>query len=270
MNADGDGNGTPDDALPEDSLIALAETLADTAAEVVLKYFRGPLDIDAKPDASPVTIADKQAEAAMRRVIEEARPEHGIIGEEMEDRAPDAEYIWVLDPIDGTQSFVTGKPVFGTLIGLLRNGEPVLGVMDIPALKERWVGARGRLTTFNGDNVTVRACGDVSRAWLYATSPHMFEDADFPAFERLRKASWRAIYGAECLAYGLLANGWVDIVCEGTMDLHDYAPMVPIIEGAGGVISDWSGQPLGVGGDGTVLATGDKAVHSAAVELLAR
>jgi len=262
-----DGSGTPDD-----SLIALAEQLADTAAPVVMKYFRGPLDIDAKPDASPVTIADKDAEAAMRAVIEDAQPEHGIIGEEMEDRTPDAEYVWVLDPIDGTQSFVTGKPVFGTLIGLLRNGEPILGVMDIPALKERWVGARGRPTTFNGERVSVRPCGDVSKAWLYATSPHMFEDADFPAFERLRKASWRAIYGAECLAYGLLANGWVDIVCEGAMDLHDFAPMVSIIEGAGGVISDWQGRPLGPNGDGdgTVLATGNKDLHTAALELLTR
>ena len=267
MTAEGDGNETPDT-----SLIALAEQLADTAAGVVLKYFRGPLDIDAKADASPVTIADKEAEAAMRAVIEDAQPDHGIVGEEMDDRNSGADYVWVLDPIDGTQSFVTGKPVFGTLIALMRNGTPVLGVMDIPALKERWVGVQGKPTTFNGDAVSVRACGDVAKAWLYATSPHMFEDADFPAFERLRKASWRAIYGAECMAYGLLANGWVDIVCEGTMELHDFAPMVPIVEGAGGVISDWQGRPLGPNGDGdgTVLATGDKAVHARALELLNR
>jgi len=160
--------------------------------------------------------------------------------------------------------------VFGTLIALLRDGRPILGVLDIPALNERWVGVQGRPTTFNGEPVSVRACGDVAKAWLYATSPQMFEDADFPAFERLRKASWRAVYGAECMAYGLLANGWVDIVCEGTMELYDFAPMVPIIEGAGGVISDWSGKPLGAGGDGTVLATGDEALHARALELLVR
>jgi len=254
----------------DDALIELAENLADTAAEVVMKYFRGPFDIIAKPDASPVTIADREAEAAMRAVLKAAQPGHGIIGEEMDDTNTDAEYVWVLDPIDGTQSFVTGKPVFGTLIALLRDGRPVLGVMDIPALNERWVGVQGRPTTFNGEQVSVRACGDVARAWLYATSPQMFEDADFPAFERLRKASWRAVYGAECMAYGLLANGWVDIVCEGTMELYDFAPMVPIIEGAGGVISDWSGQPLGADGDGTVLATGDETLHAAALELLSR
>jgi len=118
--------------------------------------------------------------------------------------------------------------------------------------------------------VQVRACANVAKAWLYATSPQMFGDADFPAFEKLRKASWRAVYGAECMAYGLLANGLVDIVCEGTMDLHDYAPMVPIIEGAGGVITDWQGRALGIDGDGTVLAAGDAAVHAEALALLAR
>ncbi|MBC8337266.1 MAG: histidinol-phosphatase [Alphaproteobacteria bacterium] len=262
---------TPGDT-PDDGLIALAETLADTAAGVVLKYFRGDFDIVAKPDASPVTIADKEAEAAMRAVIEDAQPDHGIVGEEMDDKNPDAEYVWVLDPVDGTQSFVTGKPVFGTLIALMRNKTPILGVMDIPALKERWVGVQGRPTTFNGEPVSVRACDDVAKAWIYATSPQMFGDENFPAFERLRKASWRAVYGAECMAYGLLANGWVDIVCEGTMDLHDFAPMVPIIEGAGGVISDWQGRPLGPygDGDGTVLACGDRALHARAMELLSR
>jgi inositol-phosphate phosphatase/L-galactose 1-phosphate phosphatase/histidinol-phosphatase len=256
--------------MNDDALIALAEQLADTAADVVMSYFRQPFDIIAKPDASPVTIADREAEAAMRAVIQAARPDHGIIGEEMEDTNTQAEYVWVLDPIDGTQSFVTGKPVFGTLIALLRDGKPILGVLDMPALKERWIGVQGRATTFNGEEVRTRACGDVDQAWLYATSPQMFEDADFPAFERLRKASWRAVYGAECMAYGLLASGWVDIVCEGTMELYDFAPMVPIIEGAGGVISDWSGQPLAAGGDGTVLAAGDKALHTRALELLAR
>ena len=254
----------------DSSLIKLAEILADTAADEIMKYFRGTFDIDAKSDASPVTIADKAAEAAMRLVIEDAQPEHGIIGEEMGNLKPDAEYVWVLDPIDGTQSFVTGKPLFGTLIALMRNGTPILGVMNIPALNERWIGVEGRPTTFNGDKVSVRTCEDISKAWIYATSPQMFEDNDFIAFEKLRKASWRSVYGAECMAYGLLANGWVDIVCEGTMQLYDYAPMVPIIEGAGGIISDWSANPLGIGGDGTVLAAGDKTIHTLALEILAR
>ncbi len=262
-----------DSSGPDESLIALAKLagdLADAAGAVAMKHFRTPLDIDAKPDASPVTIADKDAEDAMRALIGDAYPDHGIIGEEFAGKNEGADFVWVLDPIDGTQSFVTGKPLFGVLVGLLEKGKPVLGVIDMPALNERWVGAVGQPTTFNGDPVTVRTCSGVGEAWLYATSPHMFEDADFPVFERLRKACRRTIYGAECMAYGLLANGLVDIVCEGTMDLHDYAPMVPIIEGAGGVITDWRGNALGMDGDGTVLAAGDAACHAAALELLAR
>jgi len=252
------------------SIIKLAETLADTSSEVIMRYFRGKFKIDAKSDTSPVTIADKEAELAMRSIIQDAQPDHGIIGEEMGSLNPEAEYVWVLDPIDGTQSFVTGKPVFGSLIALMRDGKPILGVMNIPALNERWVGIEGRTTTFNGNKVNVRSCKDISKAWLYATSPQMFEGNDFVAFEKLRKASWRSVYGAECMAYGLLANGWVDIVCEGTMQLYDYAPMVPIIEGAGGIISDWSANPLDIRGNGTVLAAGDKAIHALALEILAQ
>ncbi|MEE2699243.1 MAG: histidinol-phosphatase [Pseudomonadota bacterium] len=249
--------------------IKLAGSLADTASNVVMKYFRGSFRVDSKSDNSPVTIADKEAEVAMRSLIESLQPQHGIIGEEFESKNPKAEYVWVLDPIDGTQSFVTGKPVFGTLIALLHNQIPVLGLINIPALNERWVGAQGQPTTFNGEGVNVRNCEDISNAWLYATSPQMFKNSEFPAFENLRKASWRSVYGAECMAYGLLANGWVDIVCEGTMELHDYAPMVPIIEGAGGIISDWSGRPLGVDSDGTVLAAGNKKIHENALKILA-
>ncbi len=269
MTSAGAGGGAPDTPL-DSAFIALAERLAEAAHDVVMAYFRGDLAIEAKPDQSPVTVADKEAETAMRNLIEDAFPGHGIIGEEFPGVRVDAEFVWALDPIDGTQSFVTGKPLFGTLIALMKNGRPVLGVLDMPALGERWIGVHGRPTTFNGEPVTTRACEALAKAWLYATSPQMFEAADFPAFERLREASWRTVYGAECMAYGLLANGLVDIVCEGTMNLYDFAPMIPIIEGAGGVITDWRGNDLDSGGDGTVLAAGDKRVHAAALELLAR
>jgi len=238
---------------------------------VVLGYFRSAeMTIDAKSDLSPVTIADKESEAVMRALIEDTFPDHGIIGEEMDDKTPDAEFVWVLDPIDGTQSFVTGKPLFGTLIGLLQNRKPVLGIINMPALNERWLGVSGQPTTFNGKPAQVRACASVDKVWLYATSPQMFKEDDFPSFERLRKAAWRAVYGAECMAYGMLASGWVDIVCEGTMDLHDYAPMVPIVEGAGGVISDWRGEALGIGSDGTVLASANEVLHGEAIGLLGK
>jgi len=256
-------------APADDALVKLAAGLADAAGKITLWYFRSPLTVDSKPDKSPITVADREAEAAMRALIEDAYPGHGIIGEEIDDRRADAEYVWVLDPIDGTQSFVTGKPLFGTLIALMRNGKPVLGVMDMPAIEERWVGVSGRETTFNGEPVHVRACKDLGQTWLYATSPQMFGDENFPAFERLRQKSWRVVYGAECMAYGLLANGTVDLVCEGTMKFYDYAALVPIVEGAGGVITDWQGKALGMEGDGTVLAAGDARIHAAALEVLA-
>ncbi len=272
--ASGSGSGAgsgPDrpDASPDDAIIELAGRLADAAAAVVMRHFRRPMAVASKPDASPLTAADRDAEAAMRALIEKAFPGHGIVGEEIEPRNPDADRVWVLDPIDGTQSFVTGKPLFGTLIALLDRGRPVLGLMDMPALKERWLGVAGRPTTFNGKPVRVRACENLEDAWLYATSPHMFGDRDFPAFERLRKRTRRVVYGAECMSYGLLAMGLVDLVCEGTMKLYDYAPMTPIVAGAGGVITDWRGGALGAAGDGTVLAAGDARLHARAVRLLA-
>ncbi len=167
------------------------------------------------------------------------------------------------------QSFVTGKPLFGTLIALVRGGTPILGIIDMPALNERWIGATGRQTTFNDKPVWARACAELGSAWLYATSPNMFAGDDFAGFERLRKASRRAVYGAECYAYGLLANGTVDLVAEADMKPYDYAALVPVVNGAGGVITDWRGGDLNLESDGTVLAAGDARMHKAAMDVLA-
>jgi len=158
----------------DDAVVRLAGRLADAAGKIVMRHFRKPMAVAAKPDASPLTAADREAEAAMRGLIEKSFPAHGIVGEEIAAKNPGAEKVWVLDPIDGTQSFVTGKPLFGTLIALLDRGRPVLGLMDLPAIRERWLGIAGRPTTFNGKPVRVRACGSLKDAWLYATSPHMF------------------------------------------------------------------------------------------------
>jgi len=251
-----------------ESLAGFAETLAEAAAEVSLKYFRTPVAADAKADLSPVTIADRETETRLREMIEAAYPEHGIFGEEHGSVRTNAEYVWVLDPIDGTQSFVTGKPLFGTLIGLLHQEKAVMGVMDMPALRERWVGIDGRPTTFNGEALRSRECADLGQAWLYSTSPQMFTGTHFPRFEALRHATRRTVYGAECQAYGLLANGWVDVVCEDTMGPYDYVALAPIVEGAGGVMTDWSGRPLNLDGDGTVLAVGDPSLHGAVMDIL--
>ena len=256
---------TPPGAL--DGFLALAEKLADAAGPIVMESFRRGAAAETKADMSPVTAADREAEAAMRGLIEAACPGHGIVGEELGTLNPEAEFVWVLDPIDGTQSYVTGKPLFGTLIALARDGAPVLGVMDNPALGERWIGCEGRPTIFNGEAISVRPCAELDQAWLYATSPHMFE-GDFDSFERLRKRVRRALYGAECIAYGLLASGHVDLVCEATMQPYDFAALVPVVTGAGGVISDWQGGALNLGSDGRVLAAGDERAHAQALAVL--
>lgn len=253
-----------------DEFIDLAVRLADAARPITTRYFRTGAEILDKADTTPVTIADREAETAMRELIEAAFPTHGIVGEEFEVVRPDAELVWVLDPIDGTKSFVTGKPLFGTLIGLARGGVPVLGIVDQPVLGERWIGAAGRATTFNGKPTTVRACAALENAWLYATSPDMFGDgADGAAFDRLRRGVKHALYGADCYAYGLLACGFVDLVCEADLKPFDFTAVVPVVEGAGGVMTDWRGAPLTTASDGRVLAAGDPAVHAAALKTLA-
>ncbi len=250
------------------SYIELAERLADIAGPIVARYFRSDLTIADKADASPVTTADREAEAAIRAVLEAECPDHGILGEEHGGDNLEAEYVWVLDPIDGTKAFVTGKPLFGTLIALCQNGVPVLGVIDQPVLKERWVGAVGQATTYNGEAVSTRACADLSEAWLYATSPDMFKGADETAFKRLAEQVKFPLYGADCYAYGLLASGFTDIVCEATMQPYDYCALVPVVEGAGGIMSDWAGKPLTLNSDGRVLAVGDPALQQAVLDQL--
>jgi len=247
----------------------LAERMADAVRPIAMGYFRGGLAIDTKADTSPVTAADRECESAMRRMIEDAYPDHGIYGEEHGSVRLESEYVWVLDPIDGTKSFVTGRPTFGTLIALLRHGEPVVGIIEMPALGERWVGVHGRATTFNGKPVRARACPDPAGAWLYATTPEMFVGADAEAFRRLRLQSRAAIYGADCYAYGLLANGTVDLVCEASMQPYDYCAVGPVITGAGGIATDWQGNTLGLESDGRVLAAGDAKTHAAALAALA-
>ncbi len=252
----------------DDAFLELAARLADAAGAIAMEHFRTAIAIDSKSDASPVTAADRAAEAVMRKLIAKTFPGHGILGEEHGAERIDAEYVWVLDPIDGTQSFATGKPLFGTLIALLHRGAPIIGIMDCPALKERWIGMRNWRTTFNGADVSVRPAAEMSDAWLYATSPHMFPVGDFEAFERLRKQARRTIYGAECCAYGYLANGYTDIVCESTMQPYDYFALVPIVDGAGGVMTDWRGDPLTLESDGRTIAAGDKRLHAQAIDIL--
>ena len=252
-----------------DPFLALAADLADAAGEAIRPYFRQPLAVTDKPDLSPVTVADRAAEAAMRRLIAVRFPEHGIIGEEYGPERADAEFVWVLDPIDGTKSFISGVPLFGTLIALARHGRPVLGIIDQPISHERWIGAIGHATNFNGTTIQCRPCAALAGATVFSTSPDMFKGPDAAAHGRVAKAAKLVRFGADCYAYGLLASGFIDLVVEASLKPYDFSAMVPIVEGAGGIATDWQGKPLTLASDGRVLVAGDPNAHREALALLA-
>ncbi|MBM3539217.1 MAG: histidinol phosphate phosphatase [Alphaproteobacteria bacterium] len=254
--------------------IALAERLADAGGAIARRYFRTRVAIDDKADLSPVTIADREAEATMRDMIIKALPDHGVIGEEHGSHNAGASHVWVLDPIDGTRSFVTGRPMFGSLIALCRDGRPIVGVVDCPAMDERWIGAIGQPTRhrsrFGPENVArVRSCGAMSDATLYCTSPQMFDAAGFQRFESVRKATRLVLYGGDCYAYGLLASGFTDLVIEADLSGYDWAAIEPVIAGAGGSLTGWDGKPLDImAPKSRVLAIGDQRLRDRTVALL--
>ncbi len=249
--------------------IDLAQRLADAAGAAIRPYFRGQFGLESKDDASPVTLADKAAEAAMRRLIIAERPMDAIIGEEEDDRAGSSGRTWVLDPIDGTRSFIVGRPIFGTLIALLEDGWPVLGIIDQPIIAERWLGVTGRTTLFNGQPAQARTCRELSNALLATTSPALFTDDQLHAFEHVDAAVLSTVLGGDCYNYGLVASGHLDLVIEAGLKLHDFAALVPVVEGAGGRMCDWQGDPLHAGSNGEVIAAGDPARIDELVEALA-
>jgi inositol-phosphate phosphatase / L-galactose 1-phosphate phosphatase / histidinol-phosphatase len=251
--------------------IALANRLADAAGSVIRPLFRTDFTHEAKGDASPVTEVDRAAEAAMRRILDAEAPRDGIIGEEYGSERPDAARQWVLDPIDGTVSFMAGRPIFGTLIALLQDGWPVLGIIDQPISGERWVGATGKPTLFQGKPTRTRACRSLADAVLATSGPQYFSDHDGEHFMGLaaQTAHKRMIFGGDCYNYGLLASGHIDLVVESGLKLHDYAALVPIVEGAGGTMCDWAGDPLNADSNGQVIALGEPARLEDVVEALA-
>ncbi len=255
------------EACPEE-FVAFGQRLADTSRPILRRYFRTPFDVEDKADASPVTIADREAEAAMRAIIEAAYPDHGIFGEEFPFVRTDAEYAWVLDPIDGTKAFVTGMPVFGTLIALMHEGRPILGIIDQPMTDERWIGAAGRTTTLNGSPVKTRKGTTLETAAHYATHPDMFSGVERAKFDAVASRVKLSRFGGDCYAYGLLAAGCIDLVTEACLQIYDFMALIPIIEGAGGIVTDWNGAPMTRDSDGRIIAAANPACHVAALALL--
>ena len=247
---------------------AFAGRLADASRACIQAMNQETLQIIRKGDGSPVTTVDRAAEDAIREMIAGEYPGHGIVGEERGDTAPDSEFVWVIDPIDGTLPFLAGFPVYGTLIALLHNETPVLGVVDMPVTQERWIGCAGSPTTCNGAPVRSRACDDLSAALLSTSNPDFYGAVDFQAFGRLKeKARW-TVYGGSCMAYARIATGRIDVGVDVNFDIHDYLALVPVIEGAGGTITDWEANPLTLKSGGRLIAAGDARMHGQAVEIL--
>lgn len=252
-------------------LLSVANALADAAAAQSMRHFRTPLEIISKDDQSPVTLADRAAETAMREILSAQRPQDGIYGEEHGRERLDADRVWVLDPIDGTRSFITGSPLWGTLIGLVEAGRVRLGLVDMPVLGERWWGVSdeaGRLALRNGRPVRASDCASVAQARIVTTSPDIFNEADWQAFDRLSKRCGMRRFGGDCYGYAQLAGGTIDLVVETGLQPYDYLGPAGLIEAAGGVITDWEGRPLGLSSDGRVIAAATPELHRAALALL--
>ncbi|MBL8551652.1 MAG: histidinol-phosphatase [Hyphomonadaceae bacterium] len=256
-----------------EEFLAFAGSLAETARGVILPYFRADhgLENKAARGFDPVTLADRAAEEALRARIEETYPEHGIIGEEYAEKPSRSGFSWVLDPIDGTRAFISGLPLWGVLIALSYEGKPLIGIMDQPYLGERFRGFPGGADLHTRDGVRplkVRACEKLTDASISTTDVKLFTPAEAAGFEQVRAAAKLARYGCDCYAYCMVALGTLDAVIESGLKAWDIQALVPILEGAGGSVTDWRGRPSYDGGQ--VIASGDPRVRDEALVALRR
>ncbi len=247
------------------------DKLADAASAEIIPHFRTAFTVESKGTAGfdPVTVADRAAESAIRKLIAKTYPDHGIIGEEFPAERADAENVWVIDPIDGTRAFIAGIPVWGTLIGLLSKGAPTLGMMVQPFTGERFAGD-GTSAWYTGPGgartLKTRACAKLGDAILSTTTPFLFDDVEMPAYQRVESAARMARYGCDCYAYAMLASGFIDVVIEAGLKPYDIVALIPVIEGAGGKVTTWDGgSPAG---GGRIVATGDPRLHEIVLKML--
>ncbi len=248
--------------------LATACLAADEARKITRKWFRSGVAVASKEDRSPVTIADSDTEAVIKHIILDAHPSHGFLGEESGVARSESPWQWVIDPIDGTKCFATGFPTFGTLISLSYQGIPQIGIIDHSILNERWIGVRGENTTHNGLPCSTRAVAAVNQATVYTTSIDMFDHDTAAQAELLTQKCQFRVFGGDCYSYGLIASGFNDITCEADLKPYDYFALIPVVQGAGGVITDWQGGALTMDSVGQVLACGSAKLHAEAVRIL--
>ncbi|MEM5518915.1 inositol monophosphatase family protein [Henriciella sp. AS95] len=261
--------------IPADSFVKFAKSLADDAREISLAGFRKDNAIISKNDQSPVTAIDRRVETLVRNLVESTYPAHGFLGEEFGSLNLEASDLWVVDPIDGTRSFITGWPIWGTLVAKLSHDAPELGIIDMPALNERWVGVCGDKCTFEDasgqmQQCQVSTCKALNEARFYTTNVLYFEAEDRQKIEAMLLATAVPRFGGDCYSYGLLASGHVDLVIEANLEPYDYLALVPVVQSAGGTITDWSGNNLNRHSDGRVIAASTPELHRQAMQFLAR
>ena len=245
-----------------------ANKLADVASITSMQYFRTSLDIDNKSDESPVTIADKNTELKIRSMIEKEYPDHGILGEEFDNINPNAEFIWVIDPIDGTRSYIAGHKDFGNLISLTQNKKPIIGIINCPAHDERWVGVKNQNTTLNKKFTKCSKVKNVEDAYLFTSGLYFDEPHLRNAVEKINNRVRYFRYGGDCYMYGMLASGLIDIVIEDTLKVHDYMALINVIKVAGGVITDKFGNEINTDSQGSVVAAANQELHSKLISLI--
>ena len=247
-----------------DDCLAAASAFADISRAMLRAAAAETGAAELKPDRTFVTATDRAIEQRLREVIADRFPQHGIWGEEFARHQPGADWQWILDPIDGTAQFIAGIPVYATLIALARGGVPVIGLMDFPATGERWIGVQDRPTSHNGKTCHTSGACDLAAAMMSTSSPDFYAETERPRLDALRKATRWRIYGGAALSYGRLASGRTDLACDTGFQVYDFACFRPIIEGAGGVVTDWEGRPLTLDSGPRVLAAATRDLHSAA------
>lgn len=254
-------------------LASFFDELADAAASAIMPHFRASVAVENKLSAGfdPVTVADREGESAIRELIHSRFPAHGILGEEHGDHQLDADSVWVLDPIDGTRAFIAGLPTWGTLIGLCEGGRPSRGMMVQPYIGERFYGdgKSAYLTTRSGRSpIATRACARLEDALMCTTDPYLFTDPERPVYDEVERSARNTRYGTDCYGYAMLAAGQVDLVIESGLNAYDIVALIPIVEGAGGVVTTWTGGPAREGG--RIVASGDRRLHDAVLARLSR
>ena len=255
-------------ASPYDEYLNFANLLADESENIIFNYFRKKIDIKDKEDNSPVTIADQKVELRIRELINSKFPSHGILGEEYESFKIDSEFVWVIDPIDGTRSFIAGHKDFGTLIALLYKNKPVIGIINCPAHKERWVGIENQQTTLNNKLISTSSIKNIEESYMFTSGIYFDEPVLRNGFEKIKNKSRYYRLGGDCYMYGMLASGLIDIVLEDTLKAHDYMALVNVIEGAGGQITDKFGKEISLESDGSLIASSTNSLHQEIIKLI--